>query len=119
MIYDGECGFCRFGMRQLAVKGVDYKPFQDAAIQEQFPEIPKSEFHRSIQYIEPTGTVYTGAEAVFRSLAVDSRKRKRMFLWLYRKIPGAAFVSETGYKAISKHREFLSLFVGNRCETCQ
>jgi hypothetical protein len=48
---------------------VDYLPAQDPRIAEQFPEIPRPQFAEAVQLIDPDGEVFSGAEAVFRTLA--------------------------------------------------
>ena len=49
---------------------------QGAPQAEQFPELPREHFEKSVHLIEPSGLVYNGAEAVFRSLAVNPRRRR-------------------------------------------
>ncbi len=110
MIYDGNCNFCKFWILrwQAATAGrVDYLASQDARVAEQFPELPRERLNAAVQLIETNGTVFAGAEAVFRTLAY--RPRSRWPLWLYRKVPGVAPVTEAAYELVAAHREFFSL----------
>ncbi len=107
LIYDGDCGFCRRWIaRWQSITGdrVEYAPYQEVA--SEFPEIPQEQFEASVQLIEPGGTVSSGAEAVFRTLAYVPGKH--WTLWMYEKIPGAAHISEWSYRLVAQHRTFFS-----------
>src|ERR1035438_10489296 len=72
LVFDGDCNFCTLWIRrwqQMSGDAVDYLPSQAASIAAQFPEIPHEQFNTAVQLIEPDGAVYSGAEAVFRTLA--------------------------------------------------
>jgi len=83
---------------------VDYTPYQKAT--DRFPEIPPNEFNRSLVLIQPDGTVFFAAEAVYRSLAY--RRTREWLAWSYDHVPGFAAVSETCYALIARHRKFAS-----------
>lgn len=107
MIWDGDCHFCRRWIerwREITRGAIDYATSQESA--ERFPEIPREQFERSVILIESDGTVYSGAEAVFRSLRC--RSSKKWLAWSYEHVPGFAPVSETFYKIISRNRRFAS-----------
>jgi len=119
MVFDGECQFCRFWIhrwQRLTGNHVEYLPFQDSRIGAQFPELPRSGFEQSVQFIEPDGTVYSGAEAVFRSLAVNPRTR--FWLRLYENVPGFRPLTEAFYRFVANHRTTFSaltrLFMGRK-----
>src|SRR5262249_52636346 len=82
---------------------VEYAPFQEAA--SRFPEIPLEQFKAAVQFIEPSGEVSSGAEAVFRLLRYSPGKA--WMYWLYGRVPGAAAVSNAFYRWIAAHRPFL------------
>lgn len=106
LIYDGECGFCREWIaRWRAITGdrVDYAPFQEAA--GQFPEIPQERFAEAVQLREPDGRWSSGAEAVFRALSYAPRLGWAS--WLYRHIPGLAWLAERAYRWVASHRPAL------------
>src|SRR5437867_1029594 len=108
LIYDGDCGFCRLWIarwKEMTREAVDYAPSQEAAAR--FPDIPPEDFDRSVQLIEPDGSVFSGAEGVFRALAHGPRRG--FPLWAYEHVPGAALVTEGAYEAVAGHRPFFSL----------
>jgi len=103
VIFDGDCGFCRFWIgrwKSITQDRVDYAPFQEVAAR--FPEIPKDAFMRAMQLVEPSGEVFEGALAVFRALA--HVPRRGALLWLYRHLPGFAPLAEFSYRLIARHR---------------
>ena len=107
MIYDGDCSFCKFWIhrwKRATSDRVEYLPFQDARIALQFPEIPREQFESAVQLIEPTGTVYQAAEAVFRSLAFNPQRRR--WLRYYESSRLFASATEWGYGFIARHRSF-------------
>jgi lipase maturation factor 1 len=107
IIWDGECHFCRRWIerwREITRGAVDYATSQESA--ERFPEIPREQFERSVIYIETDGSVFSGAEAVFRSLRC--RSSKKWLAWSYDHVPGFAAVSESFYKIIASNRRFAS-----------
>jgi predicted DCC family thiol-disulfide oxidoreductase YuxK len=110
MIFDGNCGFCSLWIRRwrhATGDHVDYLPSQDPRIGAQFPEVPRERFAAAVQLIETDGSVYGGAEAVFRALACNSHDH-----WLldwYRNSPGFAHVTEWGYGIVAGHRTLFSI----------
>ncbi|MGH9403491.1 MAG: lipase maturation factor family protein [Terriglobia bacterium] len=105
LIFDGDCGFCRFYVeywRKLTGDRVEYAPFQQAA--QAFPEIPLEHFKRSVQLIEPPDSVSNAAEAVFRLVALAPGYG--WLLWMYRRTPGFAPLSEMAYRTVAGHRPF-------------
>ena len=105
MIFDGECGFCRFWVerwRSRLGESVEFRPYQEEAAR--YPEIPVESFRRAVHLILPDGAAYSGAEAVFRALAL--RPRGSAGLTAYRSLPGFALVTEALYAWIAAHRNF-------------
>src|SRR5437899_10048257 len=103
LIWDGECDFCRLWIerwRFMTAEEVDYATYQEVA--DRFPEIPRDEFKHSMVFIEPDGTAFFAAEAVYRSLAY--RPSKRWLAWSYDHVPGFAAISEAVYKFVARHR---------------
>ena len=107
LVYDGECGFCRRWiarwMRSLRDR-VEVAPYQEVA--PRFPEIGVDRFRESVHLREPGGAWTRGTEAVFRALATSPRRK--WLLWLYRRVPGFAPVSEGVYRFVAAHRPALS-----------
>jgi predicted DCC family thiol-disulfide oxidoreductase YuxK len=109
VIFDGDCHFCRRWIerwRELTEGTVDYAPFQDAAAR--FSEIPREHFAQALHFIGADGTIYRGAEAVFRSLGAAGGARA--LVWSYRNIPGFGPVTEAVYRAIARNRMAGSFF---------
>ena len=121
MIFDGDCNFCRRWIsrwQQVTSDRVEYISFQDPSVAERFPQIPREQYQQSVQLVEPDGSVYNGAEAVFRTLAFAPRKR--WTLWLYQRVPGVGPVTEWFYRFVARHRTAFSfltrLFWGRHVE---
>ncbi len=105
LIFDGDCGFCRYWIarwRRATGDLVEYVPYQEVA--EQYPEIPVESFARSVQLILPDGGVTSGAEAVFGAMA----SLHGLPLWIYRKVPLAARVAEAVYAFVAARRPLFS-----------
>src|SRR5579862_8711833 len=109
MVYDGDCNFCTLWIRrwqQLTGDRVDYLPAQDPDIATRFPEIPREQFNTAVQLIETDGSVYAGAEAVFRTLA---RSPNRQWpLRAYENSPAFADITESAYGLVARNRTFFS-----------
>jgi predicted DCC family thiol-disulfide oxidoreductase YuxK len=104
LAYDGDCGFCAYWVRywqRLTGERVHYAPYQEIAAG--YPEVPVAEFARAIQLFEPEGAHTSGAEAAFRVLARVPGGGAS--LWLYRHLPGFAWVTEALYRLVAQHRE--------------
>ncbi len=119
LIYDGDCGFCTsFVERWQGATGdrVEYLPSQEVG--ERFPQIPREGFEESVQLAEVDGSVYQGAEAVFRTLAYGPGRFSRLPLALYQNVPGAPFLTERAYYFVAQRRPlFNQIFsVLNRLE---
>ncbi len=107
LIWDGQCHFCRRWIerwREIIGGAVDYATSQESA--ERCPEIPCEQFERSVILVESDGSIFSGAEAVFRSLRC--RSSKKWLAWSYYHVAGFAPISESIYKIISLNRRFAS-----------
>jgi predicted DCC family thiol-disulfide oxidoreductase YuxK len=104
LVYDGDCGFCKLWIarwRETTAGAVDYEELQQAAAR--FPEVPRTAFEHAVKLIETDGRVFSGAEAVYRSLG---RGRGRgLGRWSFEHVPGFAPVSNFAYAFIARHRE--------------
>jgi predicted DCC family thiol-disulfide oxidoreductase YuxK len=106
LLYDGDCGICRYWVRYwqgLTGEGVLYRPYQEVA--PDFPTIPVEAFKRAIQLIEPDGDVYSGAAAAFRVLR--RAPGRQAWWWCYANLPGFAWVSEWAYAYFARRRGLL------------
>jgi predicted DCC family thiol-disulfide oxidoreductase YuxK len=103
LIYDGRCGFCKIWVdywRRLTGERIEYAPAQEVA--EQYPEISKEQFARSVWLVYPDRRRVSGAEAAFELMA--HAPDKAWLLWMYHHIPGFAPISELSYRFIAAHR---------------
>ncbi len=103
VVFDGDCGFCRMYIirwQAYTLDRVDYAPYQE--VHDQFPEIPVEAFRKAVQFIEPDGTVSSGARAALRALSYNPNKR--WMYWLYLHFPGFAPVANFFYQLIASHR---------------
>ncbi len=109
LVFDGDCNFCTLWIRrwqQMTGDSVDYLPAQDPDIATRFPEIPREQFDTAVQLIESDGTVYSGAKAVFRTLAHSPNRQWP--LRTYERSPAIADLTEWAYHLVAKHRTLFS-----------
>ncbi|HKP02294.1 MAG TPA: lipase maturation factor family protein [Chthoniobacterales bacterium] len=109
VIFDGDCRFCRRWIerwRDMTGGAVEYAPYQEAATR--FPEIPRENFEAALHFVDRDGTVYRGAEAVFRSLG--TARAGRALLWCHEHLPGFAPVTEAAYGFVARNRRIASFF---------
>jgi predicted DCC family thiol-disulfide oxidoreductase YuxK len=108
LIYDGDCGFCRRWIerwRETTAGRIDYASSQQVG--GQFPDISPERFEQSVIFVETDGSVYDGAEAVFRSLSHAPGGGRA--LAAYRRLPGFAPASELAYRVVASNRRLASL----------
>ena len=111
MVFDGNCNFCGLWIqrwRQLTDDAIDYLPSQDPQIASRFQEISREHFENSVQLIEPDGEVFSGAEAVFRTLARNPKMEWPLELYL--SSPAFSGFTEGAYKFVASHRTIFSFF---------
>lgn len=106
LIWDGECGFCKYWVTRWQQKTGDsviYKTYQEAG--SQFPDIPIKEFKKASRLIEPDGRVYSGPDSAYRSLSYTSNT---LFPWHIWYVSNRFFqkLSDAGYTFISRRRPF-------------
>jgi len=107
LIYDGDCKFCRRWIerwRSITHEQINYAPYQE--VSQQYPQISRDQFQQSVQLIETDGKIYSGAEAVFRTLS-QSPNRSWM-LGLYQKLPGFKVITEWFYRSVAGNRNIFS-----------
>jgi predicted DCC family thiol-disulfide oxidoreductase YuxK len=109
MVFDGDCNFCTLWVRrweQITGDCVDYLPAQDPAVASRFPEIPAKQFATAVQLIETDGVVYSGAEAVFRTLACNPHRQWPWHWYKHSKL--FANFSDWAYRLAADHRTLFS-----------
>jgi predicted DCC family thiol-disulfide oxidoreductase YuxK len=113
LVWDGECGFCKYWVtrwRHLTQGKIHFKTYQEVA--EHFPDIPLKEFKKASRLIEPNGSVYSGPDSAYRSYTY-ARNSWPWHQW-YHKYPWFQWVSDHGYNHIAKHRPFY-FWLTNTC----
>ncbi|HET7451829.1 MAG TPA: lipase maturation factor family protein [Thermoanaerobaculia bacterium] len=103
VIFDGDCGFCRYWVERWRGRldgRADFEPFQAAAAR--FPELPVDAFRRAVGLILPDGSAFFGAQAVFRALAL--RPGGGGPLAAYEGFPPFAAAANVLYRAVASHR---------------
>jgi predicted DCC family thiol-disulfide oxidoreductase YuxK len=111
LIYDGCCGFCKrcaaYAQRLVGESRLAVGAAQNVA--EAFPELTSAELQKSVWLVQPEGELYAGARAVFEVLAMVPRRG--FGLWMYRRVPGFAALSEAAYRWVANHRTWVSTWV--------
>lgn len=113
LVYDADCNFCKYWAarwRRDTRHGGECVALQDRKMAERFPEIPGKELERAIHLIDTDGSVYAGAEAVFRFRAKNPDHQ--LLLRLYGGSRTFARVSDAIYHLVSHHRSFFSRIWG-------
>jgi predicted DCC family thiol-disulfide oxidoreductase YuxK len=109
MIFDGDCGFCRFWIerwRGQTGDAVEYIAGQEPSVAARFPEITREALESSVHLVETDGSVFSGSQAVCRSL--DSTRAGRIMVQAYEQWPGVAPASEFAYRIVARNRQFFS-----------
>ena len=102
-VYDADCGFCLTWIdyfQSVVGDDISFKAYQH--IHDQVPEYSADDFSKAVHLIEPDGKVTQAAEATFRMFSCAGEKR--YWLWLYRRVPFFARISEWWYQFVSGHR---------------
>jgi predicted DCC family thiol-disulfide oxidoreductase YuxK len=109
-LYDADCVFCLRWVRrweETTRQNVDFSSFQ--SVGERFAQdIPIESFESAVHLIQTDGTIYRGAEAVFRMLSYGSGIGSGFGLWCYRHLPGFAPAARSGYRFVANHRGLAS-----------
>ncbi len=104
MLYDATCDFCcRWISRWRIITGdaIGYIPLQTAS--DRFPELSLNRLKRAVHLVDLDGRVFSGAEAVFRTLARTSHAN-RWLLWIYQNTPLAHRIIDRIYGWVARNR---------------
>ena len=112
VLYDGACGLCTSSMRRWQVRSrgvVSFSPYGEGveACEIEMPEVPQS-----LILIEKNGDVRTGAEAIFRLMALCESPFGGVAWRMHEKIGIFRFLSALIYRHIAKRRHLLSRLLG-------
>lgn len=106
MLYDGDCAFCKHWVekwRNQTGNVVRYAPYQSELTN--FPQLSEAACKQAVQLILPDGTVFSGAKAVFKALALNG---KTEWLNIYEKIPFLGGLFEWSYQIVAHNRTTFS-----------
>ena len=117
MVWDGECGFCKYWVTNWKSKTgdrIDYRTFQE--VSEQFKDIPLKEFKKASRLIELDGTVYSGPDSAFRTFEYFENP-SHSFHHCYSNYKSFNLICDHAYNFIAKNRKFIfrltKIFFGN------
>lgn len=102
LVWDGECGFCKFWVTRWQQKTADkitFKTYQE--IGKDFRDIPFKEFKKASKLIDTSGNVYNGPDSAFRCLYIAGNKK--WHLW-YKKNKIFKYLCDHSYNHIAKNR---------------
>jgi predicted DCC family thiol-disulfide oxidoreductase YuxK len=104
LFFDGACGMCTrsrdFLVRLDRTGNVLTEPLQRGGTAERLG-IPAGRLHESVWWLDSSGQVYGGAEAV--NAALSAAFGTRLPLSMYR-IPGVRSLQEAVYRWVADHR---------------
>jgi len=103
LVFDGDCGFCRYWLvkwKKLSVDHYNYQPFQ--AVAEQFKDIPLIDFKRAVHLIFPDGRVLKGAAVAFFPY-FQFGSVKFLYRW-YRDHKVFRSLSDKAYRIVARNR---------------
>lgn len=107
MVWDGECGFCKYWITNWQSKTKDrivYRTFQEVA--GLFKDIPLKEFKKASRLIETDGSIYSGPNSAYRSFIYFEKSPFPAHAW-YQKNNWFTSLSDHSYNFIAKHRGFM------------
>jgi len=106
LIWDGNCGFCKYWIiqwKKMTGEKIAYSTYQEAG--RQFEAIPTREFKKAVFLIEPSGNAYRGMGAAFRTFTYGKRWTF-LYKW-YEKNESFRNWCDRLYKWIAKNRPTL------------
>jgi predicted DCC family thiol-disulfide oxidoreductase YuxK len=117
IVYDGACAFCRQAIDAIRHRDREkqflYFARQTPGLDEKHPELAIGNFNTGMRLIEPDGTMYIGADAVY---VISSRLPYfRWFAWTYQ-LPLINSVARRIYSWIAANRLKLSGYCNDSCE---
>jgi lipase maturation factor 1 len=108
LVFDGDCGFCRFWVarwRHRTQDRVEYMPSNAPDVAKRFAGLQPDRLASAVHLIERDGHVSAGAEAVFRLLIYAGSP---LPLALYSFVPAVRAVAEGAYELVASHRGIFS-----------
>ena len=105
VLYDGACSMCRASVdrvRRMDPRGrIELVDLHDATVSARFPQVNLEEAMRWMQAVDPTGRVYSGADAWARiGLTMPGWN---LLAWLLL-VPGIHFLAQHFYSWVARNR---------------
>jgi len=104
LIWDGNCGFCKFWVTRWKAKtgdALDFKTFQETS--QHYKDFPLKEFKKASRLIEPNGNVFSGPDSAYRCYNYAKLKNSPYHKW-YTSNKMFRSLSDKAYNYIAKHR---------------
>lgn len=105
LVWDGNCGFCKFWIirwKRLSGDKIQFKPYQEAI--HDFKDIDERFFKEAARLVDVDGKLYDGPAAAYKSLSIAGK-----FPYLLSWYEGSSFfrkLSDFGYQTIADNRNF-------------
>lgn len=106
MLWDGECGFCRYWTvrwEKMTGSKVEYHPYQEVA--SEIKDIDVIHFKRASRLIEPSGLVFSGPRSAYRTFTYGNSSWAFLDKW-YASKKWFSSLSDWGYDKVANNRNF-------------
>lgn len=104
LFFDGDCGMCTRSrdalLRMNRTGALRTEPLQSPGAAQRLRVAP-SRLLESVRWLDPSGAVYSGAEAA--NAALSAALGTRVPLAIYR-LPGIRFIEDAVYRWVATHR---------------
>ena len=103
LLFDGDCGFCKRWIKKwenITGDSVLYLPYQNNL--QDFPQVKESDCKTAVQYISPSGNVYSAGEAVLKTLSTSNKYA--ILYKAYQQSYLVEWIIEAGYAFIARNR---------------
>lgn len=106
MVYDGNCGFCKYWVikwKLMSGDSIEYQPFQKVA--SSFKDINAKHFAEAVRFIDMDGKVYSGPGAAYYTYFI---KGKVKFLYkAYKNKNWFRRLNDIVYQWVADNRDFV------------
>ncbi|HMM27056.1 MAG TPA: DUF393 domain-containing protein [Aggregatilineaceae bacterium] len=114
VIFDGDCGVCQrlaqFAADRDPARRLRFTAYQRADLAALSPGLTREMTARSVYVVEPDGTRWRGARAVFEIM----RRMPGLWAWIGRAgaLPPVSLLAEPFYRLAARHRTRISRWLG-------
>lgn len=106
MVYDGNCGFCKYWVikwKMMSGRSIDYQPFQKIA--SSFKDIDEKHFTEAIRFIDLNGNVFSGPEAAYYTYYI--RGKAKFLFKAYKNYNWFKKLNDNTYQWVADNRDFV------------